>query len=254
MEKIYGLVSVTFRDKTKEHIAQLCVKAGLDAIEWGGDIHVPHGDIESAKQARALTEANGLITTCYGSYFRLLRDSVSDFESIVQTAVALNAPKIRVWCGNVCAEQCSCDDRKRLFSDCKSILETANEYGVGVHFECHRDSFTQTKEGASELFGHFRALGLLGHWQPNPNISFEENIEYIDSLPSVCSAHVFEWEEKAGVPRIMHPLSHGYDVWKAYVTALEGKALNGRLELMLEFVNEGSEESFFLDASTLKTL
>ena len=41
-----GLVSVTFRDKTPAEIVSEVKKAGLDAIEWGGDVHVPHGDVK----------------------------------------------------------------------------------------------------------------------------------------------------------------------------------------------------------------
>ena len=38
-----GLVSVTFRKLSPEEIVQLVVSSGLKGIEWGGDIHLPHG-------------------------------------------------------------------------------------------------------------------------------------------------------------------------------------------------------------------
>ena len=38
---IPGLVSVTFRKLSRTEIAGLMVNAGLSAIEWGGDVHVP---------------------------------------------------------------------------------------------------------------------------------------------------------------------------------------------------------------------
>jgi sugar phosphate isomerase/epimerase len=37
-----ALASVTFRHLTFEEIIELVRKAGLDGIEWGGDIHVPY--------------------------------------------------------------------------------------------------------------------------------------------------------------------------------------------------------------------
>ncbi len=40
-----GLVSITFRQLTCEQIVDLVSKAKLDAIEWGGDIHVPHDNM-----------------------------------------------------------------------------------------------------------------------------------------------------------------------------------------------------------------
>jgi 3-dehydroshikimate dehydratase len=45
-----GLVSVTFRKLTPVEVAGLVKKGGLKSIEWGGDIHVPHGDL--ARRAR----------------------------------------------------------------------------------------------------------------------------------------------------------------------------------------------------------
>ena len=45
-----GLVSVTFRKLEPAEIVDLVKQAGLQGIEWGGDIHVPHGDIQRAKR------------------------------------------------------------------------------------------------------------------------------------------------------------------------------------------------------------
>ena len=50
-----GLVSITFREKSPEEIVGLVVEAGLDGIEWGGDVHVPHGDLAKAREVRANT-------------------------------------------------------------------------------------------------------------------------------------------------------------------------------------------------------
>ncbi|MDD5482315.1 MAG: hypothetical protein PHP98_01495 [Kiritimatiellae bacterium] len=46
---ISGLTSVTFRKLSCRKVAALVKKAGLAAIEWGGEVHVPHGDIARGK-------------------------------------------------------------------------------------------------------------------------------------------------------------------------------------------------------------
>ena len=38
-----GVCSVTFRALSVEEVAQLAASAGVQAIEWGGDVHVPPG-------------------------------------------------------------------------------------------------------------------------------------------------------------------------------------------------------------------
>ena len=44
-----GLVSVSFRPHTPEDILKAMQCAGLNYIEWGGDVHVPHGDEKTAR-------------------------------------------------------------------------------------------------------------------------------------------------------------------------------------------------------------
>ena len=45
-----GLLSVTFRSLPYQRIIELAVKAGLDGIEWGGDEHVPPGNLKLAQE------------------------------------------------------------------------------------------------------------------------------------------------------------------------------------------------------------
>jgi len=66
-----GLVSVTFRHLSAKNVVDLAVQAGLTGIEWGGDKHVPHGDLKIAKQVREYSIKAGLEVTAYGSYYRV---------------------------------------------------------------------------------------------------------------------------------------------------------------------------------------
>lgn len=47
--KNIGLVSISFRNRTAEEIIEAVKNAGLNAIEWGGDVHVPHGNVSRAR-------------------------------------------------------------------------------------------------------------------------------------------------------------------------------------------------------------
>ena len=62
-----GLVSVTFRKLTPAEIVALVKQAGLKGIEWGGDLHVPHGDLVRAREVRELTHEGGLGVAACGS-------------------------------------------------------------------------------------------------------------------------------------------------------------------------------------------
>ncbi len=47
-----GLCSVTFRALPPERIVALAAAAGLDVIEWGGDVHVPPGRSDTRRRSR----------------------------------------------------------------------------------------------------------------------------------------------------------------------------------------------------------
>ena len=65
-----GLVSVTFRQLPADEVPEMAAKAGLAAIEWGGDVHVPLGNLVAAQRVKALSEVHGLEIAAYGSYLR----------------------------------------------------------------------------------------------------------------------------------------------------------------------------------------
>ena len=78
-----GLVSITFRQLSAEKIVGLVSAAGLQGIEWGGDIHVPHGDVKRAEEVKRMTLDSGLEVSAYGSYYKFQEynpDSASQLE------------------------------------------------------------------------------------------------------------------------------------------------------------------------------
>ncbi|MER2146342.1 MAG: hypothetical protein ABS895_01660 [Aerococcus urinaeequi] len=55
-----GLCSVTFRDDSVEYMIDLAKKAGIQAIEWGSDNHLPEDNIEQAEKVAQLMQEAGL--------------------------------------------------------------------------------------------------------------------------------------------------------------------------------------------------
>ena len=111
-----GLCSVTFRNLFPEQVAELVAQAGLDGIEWGGDVHVPTSDLAHAGKVQRLTHEHGLRVASYGSYYRLVasEEGKQPFEWTLETAVALGAPEIRVWAGAVRSAEASAPYRRRV--------------------------------------------------------------------------------------------------------------------------------------------
>ncbi|MGW2900916.1 hypothetical protein ACWDAO_41745, partial [Streptomyces sp. NPDC001212] len=86
---IPGLVSVTFRTLSAEAVISLAAEAGLGAVEWGGDVHVPAGAFATAERVRERSADAGLEIAAYGSYHRAGQSDPADF------AVALRQPAVQ---------------------------------------------------------------------------------------------------------------------------------------------------------------
>ncbi|MCC6580733.1 MAG: TIM barrel protein, partial [Phycisphaeraceae bacterium] len=158
-----GLVSITFRKLTPREIIDLVVGAGLRGIEWGGDIHVPHGDTARAADVGRLTREAGLTVAAYGSYYKVGRSEAAglSFARVPASAVALGAPLIRVWAGDRGPADTDASAREAITADARRIAVMAQGAGLPIAFEFHGGSLTETAESAAQLV---RDVGL-------PNVS-----------------------------------------------------------------------------------
>jgi len=88
-----GICSITFRDHSVDGLIALCQKAGIEGIEWGGDVHVRPGDAETARSVREKTLAAGLKVCSYGSYYKCDAEDGA-FGDVLESAEALGAPLV----------------------------------------------------------------------------------------------------------------------------------------------------------------
>lgn len=246
-----GLVSITFRKLPIIDIVNLVFKAGLKSIEWGGDIHVPHGDLKKAHQAYRQTTYAGLNVACYGSYYRVggKNEKKDCFESILDTAVAMQAPIIRVWAGTRSSKDADTEYRKRIIDDSLRIAELSAEANIKISYEYHNNTLTDEPESVDLLMKEATHPNIYFHWQPNQNRSSEEGLSELKTvLPRLAAIHVFTWQNSDdGLIRL--PLKDGINEWKAYFDIANSK--NKTIDAMLEFVKDDSPEQFLQDAATL---
>jgi 3-dehydroshikimate dehydratase len=244
-----GLVSVTYRALDPAKIVALAVRAGLSGIEWGGDIHVPHGDIGSARLVRALTSEAGLEVAAYGSYYRTgpLGGEGPTFEAVLETAVALGAPTVRVWAGS--REPSESDEAYRgaIQDDARRIADLAASVGITVAFEYHRGTLTGTFESARQLLARVDHPNLRTLWQPPEGADVDECLVGLTAiLPWLANIHVFHWWPDAGTRR---PLEDGTDRWHRF---LDIAASDGRDRFaLLEFVEGNDPDVLVREARTL---
>lgn len=244
-----GLVSISFRQLSVEKIIEASVKAGLKGIEWGGDKHVPHGDLNLAEKVREQTLSAGLEIAAYGSYFRFSGDEVS-FPEVLNTAKALGAPVIRVWAGREGSAEISPEEYKRIIKETQSAGDLCGEAGIKLTFEYHGGTITDTNKSAGQFMQDVNHQWVNSYWQPPVGMAKEDCLKGIDLISDYFQGvHVFHW-----YPDFKNrlPLTQGEDLWREYFKKLS--SVKNEYWALMEFVKDDSLENLYTDAKTLHKL
>ncbi|MFC3798252.1 sugar phosphate isomerase/epimerase family protein [Cohnella sp. GCM10012308] len=223
------------------------MQAGLDAIEWGGDVHVPPGDLPLARQVRAMTEAAGLQVSSYGSYFRVGRDT--NFSCVLDTAEALGAPSIRIWAGSVGSSEADDESYRRVVEETGRLADRSRQRGIGLSFEFHDGTLADTVSSSVALIRSIACDNVSLYWQPQIGVSPENNLTTLTAfLPWLSNVHVFQYDER----RRQQPLEAGEAAWRSYADVL--RSTEKPRYLLLEFVKDEDIGQFLKDAAILKNL
>ena len=246
-----GLVSVTFRHASVEDVIAYAIRAGLTGIEWGGDVHVPHGNVSVARRVAEMTRYAGLAIAAYGSYYYLAhsRRLGLDPKRVVETAAILGADTIRVWAGHVGSAQADAAYWSAVVADARDMAALAADRGMTISFEYHSGTLTDSRSATRRLLDLLPGETIRTLWQPQPARSLATNLEdLLDVLPRLSNIHVCA-STRSG-ERL--PLSHRRGSWKAYLGAADGTSRDRHA--LLEFVIGNDPEQLVSDALTLNHL
>lgn len=245
-----GLVSVTFRSLSPQRLVAMAAGAKLEAIEWGGDIHVPPGDLAAARSARRLCDDTGLAISAYGSYYRAGDPQAGSFEPVLATAMELRAPSIRVWPGNTASAQADAGAFAAIADDIARICDLAAGNDVTIDLEYHSGTLTDSAAASMKLLRAVARSNLRIYWQPRHGDSAERGVSDLQLLlPYLGNLHIFHWWPDH---HTRLPLADGADRWAEYLKA--AMADNHPRFASLEFLREESEVQLQADAQTLRGL
>lgn len=243
-----GLVSITFRKLKPSEIVALCQKCGLEGIEWGGDVHAPHGDVEAACQVLDLTRGAGLQVAAYGSYYRAAESEGEGlkWQQVLASAQALEAPLIRVWAGKRGSKEADEAYFRGVVDDLKRICDSGE---ILVACEFHGGTVCDTGAAARRVMEAVNHPHLRSLWQPANGASVERRLSDLRQVkPWLANVHVFQWGPKGGGDK--RELSEGQPEWKEYLR--EARADGEARWALLEFVRGDKTEQLEADAATLR--
>ncbi|PRB58275.1 sugar phosphate isomerase/epimerase [Microbacterium sp. MYb45] len=225
-----GLCSVTFRALAPERIIELAADAGLEAIEWGGDVHVPSGDVIRAGKVAHLTADAGLAVASYGSYFRAGADE--PLTPVLDSAEALGADRVRVWAGRIGSDAATPVDWSAVVDRLQAAAAEAAGRGIALALEFHSRTLADTAPTTLRLLAEVGSPALSTYWQPTVGASVDTVLEeYLALAAHTRAAHVFSWwpqDERL-------PLRARDALWTRFFAAAASAAAPPR-DALLEFV------------------
>lgn len=247
-----GLTSVSYRPFSVEDIIALAVRSGLTGLEWGGDIHVPAGDVATAEKVAAQTKAAGLKIFSYGSYYKLGQQQgeaaiAAAFAPVLASAVVLGVPLLRIWAGTCGSAQCTEAQRKEWAAELAQVAAIAKEEGIKLGLEYHRNTLTDCHQSAARLLSDAASDNVSTYWQINPDLPLETHLEEIAALKEhICAVHAFYWAKGD----VRETLAEHATEWQAYLAALKGL----EIPYILEFVKGDTLAQGEIEARTLQEL
>jgi sugar phosphate isomerase/epimerase len=245
-----GLCSVTLRGRSIDDVVRLAAECRLEAIEWGGDGHVPPTDVAASTRARAASTAAGLDVASYGSYaFAAGIPDDEETAALLDTALALGAPSVRVWAGF--GTEAGTAAYTALVAGLQTFTRAAAVRELAVALEFHGGTPTATVAGTLALLDVVAAPNLTTYWQPpywrGATTPGADAAEVIALGSHLSHLHVYEW---AG-PEQRLPLEAGEERWRAVLAAAGSIERQDRIAF-LEFVGGDDPDALRRDARTLR--
>ncbi|MBN2558517.1 MAG: TIM barrel protein [Clostridia bacterium] len=244
-----GLVSISFRKLEAFEIIDMTAKAGLDAIEWGGDIHVPHGDRKTAEYVHEKCMEKQILCPSYGSYYKVGEyiTPVAEFMKALDCASILESKIIRVWAGVKGSAEADPEYRDIITEELGLLCDLAGKREIGIGLEYHAGTLTDDAGSAKTLIESAGRKNLSTYWQPPVGRSLVDNLYDIWLLGEyISNIHVFTWRGRERLE-----LAAGIGDWIEYAGVLDG--YKSRF-MMLEFIKDDSIEGFYRDADTLREI
>ena len=239
-----GLCSVTFRKKSVAQVILIAKKAGIDYIEWGGDIHVT--TVEDARIVKSLCDNEGIKISSYGSYFNSIEYDEEKWIQVCEIAKEMEAPSIRIWLGKKNSEEMSNKEYRTLLENTKKMCDIASGYRLDVCPECHDNTFNNNTDAFLRLKKDLQKDNFKTYFQSR-YFRMEYDLDRIDrTFEFIRDVHISYRDLKK------EQLHRKKDIFylDKLLKKLKSKSFDGIV--MVEFVDFNSERVFYRNVRKLK--
>ena len=239
-----GVASVTFRNKTVSQVVEIARNAGVEYIEWGGDVHVKTFD--DAKLVKRLCDENNIKISSYGSYYRIGCSEAAEWEEICRNANEMGASSVRIWLGNKNSEDFTENEYMELLEEVKFLCSMAEEYNLPVCPECHDNTFNNNTEAFLKLKKDLECDNFKTYFQSR-YFRFDYDIERIEKTFGFIENFHVSYRDLKREQRFKKKD-------KKYLDKLIKKfiSMNFNGIVLVEFTKGSKEKNFIKDVHKLK--
>jgi sugar phosphate isomerase/epimerase len=251
-----GLCSITFRSLGAEEVLDVAVRAGVEGIEWGADVHAPPGGGSAIDALRIRCCDAGIEIASYGSYLGFGPPSGDDadaIEAVLDSAQALGAPMVRIWTELGVTPASPAEDRQRVTDRTATIVDAIASRDLLAALEFHPGTLTETAASTIELLAAIRHPNLRTHWQPDPTLPSADALAEFERVTGhLAHLHVFAWGPSGIDDRL--PLADGAALWRAALALAprDSATLPGRRFALCEYVRDDDVDQLIADVRQLR--
>lgn len=242
-----GMTSLTLGGYTPAQVITVAKEAGIQGIEWGvSEGHMALKDAQRAQIIRKLSQESGIEIFSLGAYCYM--EDREECDQVLETAVLLGAPVIRIWAGT--KPPCECEESYKdlIAKNTFYMAERAVKRGIKLGFEYHPWTLTETAEDAVDLIKRVNHPSVALYWQPSGGLSIEKNVHNRNLVLPMCvgNIHVQNYSSTAGYG-LLSEIRERLEVYF-------GDIRHEDYHVMIEFVKDGSVENLKADAAALQEI
>ena len=239
-EIVPGLCSVTLRAETPETVLSVLADGGGRAVEWGADVHVPPGSEPLAERLGRQGRDAGIEVCSYGSYWKAGRSPVADIDPVLDTAEALGADHVRIWCSSKVPLDAPNRERSVVAEALATFARRAAARCLGVSVELHDRTLTETAASPPGLLTEAGAPNLATYWQPLLPMLDTAPDELRAVLDRCSHLHVQQFDAEGA----RRPLDQGAVDWRGLLALAASRppAVVDRRAAFVEFVVDDARQ------------
>ena len=188
-----ALCTIAFRERLLEYSLDVACEAGFNGVEiWGREPHISEEyDGNRVAAARRMVTERGLEVAVFGSYLRFgaIETETMPLRAVLQTAVGLDTPIIRVWASDVGSAEADEETWHDTVIQCREGAHAARKMGMRLAVEMHTKTLADTAESARRLVEDVECENFGLNFQALPRLDDDPAERLNMVLPYVYHLH-----------------------------------------------------------------